>query len=93
MATVLYHSVMFQYLPMASRDAVHRALIRAAAEATPEAPFAWLRFEPGPMGAYRNMEVRLALWPSGGERLLARAQPHGASVEWLGAADEGAVAG
>ncbi len=92
-ATVLYHSVMFQYLPMASRDAVHRAVIRAAAEATAQAPFAWLRFEPAMSAAPRNMEVRLALWPSAGDRLLARAQPHGASVEWLGAPDPGAAPG
>ena len=85
-ATVLYHSVMFQYVPPASREAILRALLTASACATPSAPVAWLRLEP-PVGDMVTpvMELTLTLWPSGEERLLANVHPHGASVAWSGA--------
>ena len=82
-ATVVLHSIAFQYFPPASqaRIAAHMATTEVAATAA--APLAWLRFEmpPGPPAL---PELRLTLWPGGDDRLLARAHPHGASVEWLG---------
>ncbi|MEO8813319.1 MAG: DUF2332 family protein [Caulobacteraceae bacterium] len=81
-ATVLYHSVFWQYLPAESQAALADALTTLGAAATAEAPFAWLRMEPPPdnMGI---MEVRLTLWPGGEEHLLAHVHPHGAWVDWL----------
>ena len=84
-ATVLYHAVMFQYLPPASKEAAVGAIVRAAAAATVEAPFAWLRSEPTGGDARRRMEVRLALFPSGGERVLATAHAHAAWIDTTGA--------
>lgn len=83
-ATVLYHSVMFQYVPPASRETILRTLVSASAAATPTAPVAWLRLEP-PIGDVITavMELTLTLWPSGEERVLATVHPHGASVTWL----------
>ncbi len=91
--TVLYHSVMFQYVPPASRETILRTLARASASATDAAPVAWLRLEP-PSGDVVTpaMELTLTLWPSGQERLLATVHPHGASVTWLGADPAGAGA-
>lgn len=83
-ASVLFHSVMWQYMPDATQAAVRSAIDRAGAAATPDAPVAWLRMEPLTTRS-ADMEVRLTLWPSGAERLLARAHPHGAWVEWLDA--------
>ena len=92
-STVLYHSVMIQYVPPASREAILRTLIAASAGATASAPVAWLRLEP-PAGdtITATMELTVTLWPSGEERLLATVHPHGASVTWFGADQAGAEA-
>src|SRR5690606_18385089 len=42
---VLYHSVMWQYLPQATRRAITAAMERAGAEATEERTLAWVRLE------------------------------------------------
>ncbi|WP_298829221.1 DUF2332 domain-containing protein [uncultured Piscinibacter sp.] len=82
MATVLVHSVVWQYLPQATRDRIEAALLAAAARSTRTAPLAWLRMELFAPGA--PAELRLTLWPEGNERTLAEAHPHGEWVEWLG---------
>jgi hypothetical protein len=81
-ATVLYHSVMWQYMPPATREALSAAITAAGARATREAPLAWLAFEPP--NADAQMQLTLTLWPGGLPRVLARAHPHGRWVEWLG---------
>lgn len=81
-ATVLYHSVMWQYLPQATRDALREAITAAGAHATHDAPLAWLAFEPP--NADAHMQLTLTLWPGGTPRTLARVHPHGAWIEWIG---------
>lgn len=80
-ATVLFHSVFWQYMPPASQAALTAAIAAHGATASPEAPFAWLRMEPPPENL-AVMELRLTLWPGGQERLLGHAHPHGATVDW-----------
>jgi len=80
-ATVLYHSVFWQYMPADSQAALLAAIEAHGAAALRRAPFAWLRMEPPP-NDLANMELRLTLWPGGEERLLARVHPHGAEVNW-----------
>ena len=82
-ATVLYHSVFWQYMPHESQAALANLIAETGAAATPEAPFAWLRMEPP--GAVPVMDIRLTLWPGGTERLLGHAGAHGADVQWFGA--------
>jgi hypothetical protein len=82
-ATVLYHSVFWQYMPAQSQQALSGAIAEIAASATAEAPFAWLRMEPPPENM-ASMEVRLTVWPGGEERVLAEVHPHGAWVRWRG---------
>ena len=79
-ATVLYHTIMWQYMPAETQAAVTAALHAAAASATAAAPLAWLRFEP--TRPETRPELRLTLWPPGTETLLAAAHPHGAEVQW-----------
>ena len=79
-ATVVYHSIVWQYLSDADRACFGRVMAAAAEAATPKKPLAWLRFEPGGNDA----EVRLQLWPRGEDRLLARSGFHGKPVQWLG---------
>lgn len=83
-ATVVYHSVFWQYMPPESQAALRAALEVHAAAATATAPFAWLRMEPPP-GNLALMDVRLTQWPGGQERVLAEVHPHGATVNWLAA--------
>ncbi|MEE4383747.1 MAG: DUF2332 domain-containing protein [Pseudomonadales bacterium] len=81
--TVVQHSIFWQYLPAETRRATEAAIRDAGDRATEEAPVAWLRYEPEADG--RHFELTLDLWPGPGERIrLARAHPHGASVDWVG---------
>jgi hypothetical protein len=81
-ASVIVHSVFFQYMPAESQAALVATLGEFGAAARPEAPLAWLRMEPA-ADSPAVMELRLTLWPGGHDRLLAHAHPHGAWVEWL----------
>jgi hypothetical protein len=81
--TCLYHSVFWQYMPAASQAALAQTIRDLGARATAAAPFAWLRMEPDP-GNMAQMQVRLTLWPSGEEKILAEVHPHGAFVNWTG---------
>jgi hypothetical protein len=84
-ATVVYHSVFWQYVPPQGRAALQAAIETHGAAASEAAPLAWLRMEP-PMDDLARMQLRLTLWPGGEERLLAEVHPHGAAVQWQGAA-------
>jgi hypothetical protein len=78
-ATVLYHSIVSQYLSDEERAALVANIEEAGAGATTDAPLAWLRMEP----ADDLADVHLTLWPGGEERRLARAGYHGSPVELL----------
>jgi hypothetical protein len=78
-ATVVYHSIIWQYLPTATRAAIVDALEVAGVVATDEAPLHWLRMEPGDDPS-EAAEVRLRSWPSGDDRLLAHTGYHGHPV-------------
>lgn len=80
-ATVVYHSVVSEYLPDAELTAFHLAVRDAGARATASAPLAWLRLEP--VSALRAHGVALTTWPGGEERTVARCGAHGQDVEWL----------
>lgn len=86
-ATVIFHSVFWQYMPPESQAATAAAIAAHGANATADARLAWLRLEPPPRNL-STMEIRLTLWPGGEERRLGIGHPHGASVDW-GAAAEG----
>lgn len=77
-ATVLFHSIFVQYVDREARIRMRRTIERVGAEATPTAPLAWLRMEP----AGDHADVRLSLWPGGGDRLVATSGFHGADVNW-----------
>lgn len=80
LATVVYHSIVLQYLSDSDFDRVGSAITGAGKRATAAAPLAWLRMEPGEEQAH----VRLTLWPEGREKLVTTCSYHGASVRWLG---------
>ena len=78
--TVVFHSIVMQYVEAAERDRVASLLSEAGARATRAAPLARLMLEPGGELA----DLRLTMWPGGEERLLAQAGYHGAPVRWVG---------
>lgn len=80
-ARVVAHSIAFQYFPADAQSAISATLERVGREATAETPLAWLRYETDPAFAGRA-SLRLRLWPSGTDEVLALADPHGRSVEW-----------
>ncbi|MEO7114277.1 MAG: DUF2332 family protein [Caldimonas sp.] len=79
-ATVVYHSIVWQYLAEETQKAVRAAIEQAGARATNRAPVAWLRLEFEAEG--HPPELTLTQWPGGARRRLATAHPHGAHAEW-----------
>jgi hypothetical protein len=80
LATIVFHSIVMQYLTAADRERVTEILAAAGARATAAAPLAWLRMEPGGDEA----EVLLTLWPGGEPRTVATSGFHGRPVRWRG---------
>jgi hypothetical protein len=77
-ATVVTHSIVFQYLPPDSRTKLERVLREAGEQATGAAPLAWLRMEP----AGERAELRLTTWPHGDDVVLGTAGYHGSPIWW-----------
>ena len=88
-ATVVYHSIVGQYLGPEERRAFATTLEDAGASASDSAPIAWLRFEAGEVGTSdpvltTSFAITLRMWPDGDEQVVARAGPHGDAVTWIG---------
>ena len=74
--TVVWHSIMRQYVPAEEWARVDAELTRLAAESTPEAPFVYIAFEPERVG--ERFPFRLSVRQGQDERVvLAEANPHG----------------
>jgi hypothetical protein len=86
-ARVMFHSIMWQYMPAATQARITAAFESTGAAATPDSPLGWIALETDP-ATFRH-ELRVRLWDGAGNRgdehLLSHAHPHGAWVEWLGA--------
>jgi hypothetical protein len=79
----LYHSVMWQYLPDATRAAISEMMAQAGERASADKPLAWISLETNRRTFRHELSVRY--WPRGGEwAILSEAHPHGAWVEWRG---------
>ena len=83
--TVLWHSIMWQYLSREDRAAVDDRLAELGESASASAPLARLRLEPLPRtpGASYEFLVELQTWPGGVRRILGRAEPHGQGLSWF----------
>ncbi len=80
--TVLWHSIVRQYLDDAQRAAVADGIATLSAAATPSARFAWLSLEPHRVTPNGECLVALTTWPGGHQRVLGSAPPHGLPVTW-----------
>lgn len=81
-AQVLFHSIVWQYLPQDERVRIKAVIDHASSAATENKPFAWLRMEPSDSGKWA--ELRLSLWPESLELHLADVCYHGKWVRWFG---------
>jgi hypothetical protein len=83
--TVLWHSVMWQYVPRDQQERVAARLAALGATATDDSPLVHLFAEPTRRtpGAEHELWVCAEAWPDGGERTyLGRMAPHGVPVTW-----------
>lgn len=82
---IVYHSIFLQYPPPQVRAQIAETIAAAGAEATPENPLAWLRFEPesvlGGDREARGYLLDVTVWPGAERRVLAAADPHARWVE------------
>jgi hypothetical protein len=84
--TVVWHSVVWQYVDPAERRAIDSLLDRVGACATEDAPLARVSLEPERVGADDyTFRVHLQRWPTGERVHVADALGHGPPVHWTGA--------
>jgi hypothetical protein len=83
-STVLWHSVMWQYLTVTDQAAVTARIEELGTEATPQRRFAHLRAEPSRRiaGGDHRFLVRLRTWPDGEDRILGETAAHGVPTTW-----------
>ncbi|MES1201546.1 MAG: DUF2332 family protein [Pseudomonadota bacterium] len=83
--TVVYHSVVAQYLAPETTAKIEAALTVGAAKADDKHRVARLRLEPNPIlgleGRIDDMAVDLTIWPGGERRVLCKAHGHARWVE------------
>jgi len=78
---VLFHSIVWQYIPQETRTHIAAAMSAAGAAATADSPLAWVSLQTN-RETFRH-ELRVRFWPGGEEAaLLGCGHPHGAWVEW-----------
>jgi hypothetical protein len=80
--TVLWHSIMRQYLSPEQAAAIDAGVARLAAAATSSSRFAHVSLEL--IKGTPDTPVELATWPGGAVRRLGTAPPHGVPVTWAG---------
>ena len=80
--TVVWHSVMLQYLPAEEQTAMVARIEELGEQATAAMALAHLRLEPETRGGRHAFFVVLRTWPGGEERVLGTAHPHGVPTTW-----------
>ena len=80
---VVFHSIVWQYLPEATRAAITAGMEAAGSRASDSRRLAWIRLETNRTTFRHELSVRY--WPGGDDEvLLGTAHAHGAWVEWFG---------
>jgi len=79
-ATVLFHSIVWQYINRQERKDLLALIQETGSRATADSPFAWLRMESGEKSA----EIKLAIFPGFEDRIIATAGYHRPNTHWLG---------
>lgn len=81
-ATVVWHSITRQYVPVDEWERTECMLARAGARATPDAPVAHLSLEPRARGDRVDYPLTLRLWPGERAEILGITHAHGTPVTW-----------
>jgi hypothetical protein len=87
-ASVVYHSVFYQYPPREVREAIKANIEEAGSRTTPDRRLAWVRFEPSSViGGDRDViryVLNIVSWNAGerSEQMLAEVDPHGRFMVW-----------
>jgi hypothetical protein len=82
--TVVWHSVVWQYLDKPERERVLSLLAEAGTRATAASPLAHVAFEPVRPTPDRRFAfvASLQVWPGDGDNVIADGQGHGPPVVW-----------
>ena len=80
--TVVWHSVVWQYVSPADRAEGRAILADAVARATPEAPLALLVYEPRRTHTGYEFHLLLKTWPAGVSLRLGSGRGHGVPFTW-----------
>lgn len=80
-ATVLFHSIFWEYLPCQDQEAIQETVRQAGESATKTSPLVWLRLEP--LGPKRTPSVWVTMWPQGLDTELARCRFDGSGVRMV----------
>jgi len=75
-ATIVFHSIVWQYLARPTKERMRELLLAHGSAATRERPLAWVRMEPA--GAIAD--VRITMWPGASEQCVALTSYHGLDV-------------
>jgi hypothetical protein len=80
---VVWHSVMWQYVPAVEQRRVDELFDELGTRATADAPVAHAAFEPADPTS-GPFQVTLRTWPAGGgaARVLGTGAPHGVPITW-----------
>lgn len=76
--TVALHTVIVEHMPKPVRESLAQTMAQIGATATGDAPFAWVRMEPGP----RGYETRATLWPGRSDISIASSDGHAQDLRW-----------
>jgi len=82
-ARVLFHTIVWQYLPRSIQERIEVAMYAAGARASAERPVAWLRLEAD--GVPGSAGIQMTLWPKGETVDLGRGDYHGRWARWTAA--------
>jgi hypothetical protein len=77
--TVVFHSIVMQFLSSSERARMRRMLEQAGRRATSDAPLAWVEME----SRAGHTEVALTSWPGGEHRVVALSNLYGDRVKWV----------
>ena len=77
-ATVALHTVVTEHMPQHTRQALSATISQLGRQATQDAPFAWVRMEPG----QRGYQTAATLWPGEREIEVAVSDGHAQDLRW-----------
>jgi hypothetical protein len=77
-ATVALHTVVTEHMPQDTRRTLSETMMQLGAHAQADAPFAWVRMEPGE----RGYKTSVTLWPGEREIEVAVSDGHAQDLRW-----------